>query len=354
MIRIPTSLWARSALASFAIGVAAVLTLAPYLTNAKELVRIRHALVLGENLESYPTWKPPQAPADFMHETRPPPELFRDVVRRLDLDRMPTDWDRVRAIARDLSSSHQPLTGGAIKSDLQSTYRRIVGRGEGYCGDFVRAFTAIAIAAGMEVRPWGFSFDGFGGHGHILVEVWNRQRDTWELVDIYNNYFFTEDSGRPLSAAQFREALARGSPALRLQPLFQGSPPGFVIESKAWDYFRAGLSQWYAVWGNNVYSAESAPLVRVAAPLGRVLEQLAAISLGDYPQVRILAVEENLRYRLAMVRLRQHLHLVMQIVAAAGAAFIVFSLLWLRARRRRAAETAPRAHGHGLQRTRWR
>ena len=45
----------------------------------------------------------------------------------------------------------------------------------------------LAGAAGLTAREWGFSFDGFGGHGHALVEVYDRGLSKWVFLDVYNN-----------------------------------------------------------------------------------------------------------------------------------------------------------------------
>src|SRR5690606_37056993 len=74
-------------------------------------------------------------------------------------------------------------SGGPIQGSLSETLRRITERGDGYCGDYVDAFTALATEAGLFTRSWAFSFDGFGGHGHIFNEIWDRQAGTWRMID---------------------------------------------------------------------------------------------------------------------------------------------------------------------------
>src|SRR3712207_6947241 len=48
---------------------------------------------------------------------------------------------------------------------LEPTYEVIRNTGRGYCGDYADVYTALALAAGLSVRSWAFSFDGFGGRG---------------------------------------------------------------------------------------------------------------------------------------------------------------------------------------------
>lgn len=287
--------------------VLAAALVAPQMRSGTELVRARNALSLGADLTPGADWAPPAVPPDFKRETGAPDPYFVALAERLGLAAMADDWERTLAISGHLLGTARHRTGGAIQSNLETTYQKIVGEGEGYCGDFVRVFTAIANAAGMTVRPWAFSFDGFGGHGHIWVEVWNRRRQAWELADVFQNYQYVLADGVPLSAAQTRAALIRHDPALRLLPLSAAASPGWAKEAKARDYLQRGLAEWYAPWGNNVMSVDAAPAVRWAAHLSRALEGLAAIATGLQPQVRLLAVPENAEQRASLRGVRYRL-----------------------------------------------
>jgi transglutaminase-like putative cysteine protease len=184
----------------------ALASLLPYLSSGTELARARNALTYNVATAESFAWTPAAWPADFLRDEGPPDPYFAAAVRSLNLEALPTDWDRAVAIAAHLLGSQPKLTGGPIQSDLRDTHRRIVERGEGYCADFVRVFQAMAGAAGVPVRAWAFSFDGFGGHGHVWPEIWNRQVGAWQLLDVFDNYRFVDD-GRTLSALQLREAL---------------------------------------------------------------------------------------------------------------------------------------------------
>lgn len=313
--------------------VLAVLLVAPQLRSGTELVRARHALTLGPDLALDEDWQPPMLPVGFKTETVPTMPYFVAVADRLRLETRPDDWARALAISAHLLAAPQ-RRGGAIRNNLATTHRRIIERGDGYCGDFVRVFVAIANAAGMTVRPWAFSFDGFGGHGHIWVEVWNRQARAWQLVDVFQNYAYTLADGVPLSARQLRSALEAHDPALRLAPLWAAAQPAWVIESKAWDYLRRGLAEWYAPWGNNVQSIDVAPPVRAVSGVSRVLETLAAIALGLRPSIRMLATPASAAQREDMRALRARL-LVASGSGLAGAVLLVAALFV--PRRRRAA-----------------
>lgn len=314
---------------------AALALLAPYLSSGTEMVRLRNALLLGPDLAVGQDWAPPARPADFRAETAPASPYFVAVAASLALDGMPDDWARAVAISRHLLGSAARLNGGAVQHDLRHTHEAIVRRGDGYCGDFVRVFTAIAHAGGLTVRPWAFSFDGFGGHGHIWVEVWNRQAQRWHLVSAYLNYYYTDGNGTPLSALELRRALLERSPSLRLHALHPGVRPGWADEARAWQYLHRGLPQWYAPWGNNVFAVDAAWPTRMFAGLSRALEQLGNVVSGVQPRIRIIADEGNRAERAALHSLRQ------RILAAALLAFAGV-LLWATALLRRRP-----AYAHG-------
>lgn len=317
----------RLALAFFLAAMLALLSLTPYLTSGTELVRLRNALALGEALTATFDWQPPQSPGSgYLAETARPAPLFSAVALQLQLGQQTDDWQRAVLISQHLLGSAPGLNGGAIQADLQTTYRRIVERGDGYCGDFVRAFLALAHAGGLPARSWAFAFDGFGGHGHIWVEIWNRQLRRWQLADVYNNLYFTMDDGPPLSALQLREALLAGGPGPRLHQLLPGPRQAFEVEARAWDYIRRGLDQWYLVWGNNVQSYDEAALVRELGGVSRALAQLGGIAQGVQPLVRILPTPTNRGMAQDLMRLRWHLLLVAWFVPLALLA--AASLAW--------------------------
>src|SRR5690606_30495889 len=110
------------------------------------------------------------------HERVPPSEHFTEIVSENGLVIPDDDWQTALNIGRHLLSgvATHGGSGGAVQAGLSETYRRITEKGEGYCGDFVDSFTALATTAGLFTRAWAFSFDGFGGHGHVLNEVWDR------------------------------------------------------------------------------------------------------------------------------------------------------------------------------------
>lgn len=323
---------------------AAFATILPHLGSGTELVRLRHALVLGDDLQPGNDWAPPDFPASYLQERVPPDPYFVDWAEQLGLAGLPDDWSRAVAISRHLLGSAPRLNGGPVQQDLKRTHRAIVERGDGYCGDFVRVFTALAGAAGMTVRPWSFSFDGFGGHGHIWVEIWNRQQQRWQLVDVFQNYMFTDGGSDPLSAWELRRALASASPTLRLHRLHPGVPPGWAVEDKAWDYLRRGLPQWYQPWGNNVFTVDAALPVRAFTGVSRALEQLGAIVAGVQPAIRMIAGPDNAEERAEMHALQKRLWLA-GAMGLAGLGLVIFAP-WVGRRERPLHQ--PQAPGQAL------
>ena len=325
--------WRRGVWICFAIVLLSLLSLAPYLTSSTEAVRMRNALLLIEGNETPLDWAPPKSPDGFMLEGGPPDPIFAEAVNRLGLAGMASDWDRAIAISRHLLAGN-PSVGGAIRADLRTTYVRILTQGDGYCGDFTRVFSALATAAGIPVRSWAFSFDGFGGHGHVWPEIWNRQLNRWQLIDIFDNSYFTLSDGVAISALEFRRAMKEHPRELRLVPLYSGARPGYVIEEKAWDYYRRGLPEWYQYWGNNIFSYERAFMVRSFVDLSRSLAQFGGIVQGVSPGIRILKDPANQVQEAALIRLRQHLLIVGGLCAVAFVALGFCLAGWWLSRRR--------------------
>ncbi|HEY1089674.1 MAG TPA: transglutaminase-like domain-containing protein [Burkholderiaceae bacterium] len=302
--------WCRAAWVCLALFVAGLASLTPeFLQGSTGLVKLRNSLLV-DAVDWRADWRPEQTPADFQRDVpaRVDP-FFAAQVAALRLDQLPSDWERARAIARRLLTGRAELLGGAVQSDLRSTYDAITKEGRGYCADFTRSFTALAVAAGLPVRSWAFSFDGFGGHGHVWVEIWDRAEQRWILLDVFDNYYFTA-GGAALSALDLRAALLRNEPQLRLNLIAPEARPGYEIEAKAWDYFRRGLPQWYLWWGSNVYAYDADPMVRSLAPLGRSAEQLGATVSGVHPHIRILGDAQNTAEVQAIQGLKARLHLL--------------------------------------------
>jgi len=305
--------------------VLAVGLVAPNLFSGTELVRLRNALSLGPELVLGQDWAPPSVPADFKREAVRPAPFFDSVARGLNLEAMPDDWARALAIGSHLLTGAPTLNGGPVQRNLQHTYEAIVQRGDGYCGDFVRVFTAIANAAGLVTRPLAFSFDGFGGHGHIWLEVWSPASGRWQLLDVFNNQFVVAEDGHVLGAFELKRALATSQHRLRLQRI-DPRARSYDIEEKAWEYYSRGLHEWYMPWGNNVQTVDAHWSTRWFEGVSRALEQAVPIVSGIQPRVRILAEADNVAQREALVHVRQRLFAAAW-AGVAGAALLVAAML---------------------------
>src|SRR5688500_17703051 len=134
-----------------------------------EGVRLRNALLLQPSTAADFDWTPAHVPRGFAIERRAPTPLFRQVVDCLDIGAL-SDWDKARALSAHLTERAQDK--GPIQSDLATTYRGIR-EGYGHCADFAKVYLALAHAAGVFVRQWAFTHNGFGGNGHVLTEVWD-------------------------------------------------------------------------------------------------------------------------------------------------------------------------------------
>ena len=289
-----------------------------------EAVRLRNALRLQPSRNEDFSWVPPHFPPGFAVERREPGAEFRAIVASVGADQMRGDWAKALSLSAHLTERAEDK--GPVRDDPLATYRAIR-EGYGYCADFVKVFLVLAHAAGLAARQWAFSFDGFGGHGHTFVEVFDRERGKWLFLDVYNNFHAVDaTSGEALGALEFRDALlGRRAPAL-LRPNGPGRP-GFVIEHKAIDYYRGGIDQWYLVWGNSAYSYYMHPVVRWSGSISRGLAHLAANVVGAQPHIRIYATPENRVSESRMFALRRRLHWA----ALAGLLLIVALVMQLAA-----------------------
>lgn len=269
---------------------------------ATEAVRLRNALLLQPSRPGDFSWIPPAFPEDYVREWRPASPEFCDVVSGLGVDAVTSDWGKALALSGHLTERAE--SKGPVQADLVTTYRRIRD-GYGYCADFVKVFLALAHASGLDVRQWAFSFDGFGGHGHTVVEVFDRQRERWLLLDVFNNFYVVDEAnGEPLGALEYRDALQRGHVRTALRRSGPGRP-GFVHEHKAVEYYRRGLDQWYLVWSNAVFSYYAHPAVKLAGKVSRRLAHLVANVVGVQPRIRVYVTPANgeqVRHMLALRR----------------------------------------------------
>lgn len=302
-------------------------SLLPHLGSSAEFVRMRNALLL-DPAPAVHDWSPARVPPGFAVDSAVPSDHhYAELVRahRLVIDN--DDWATALAIARHLLAGGR-LSSSPIQSDLAQTYLRITRDGEGYCGDYADTFTGIAHAAGLFTRPWAFSFDGFGGRGHIYNEVWDRKAGRWIAIDVFNNMYFEDERGHAMSAADLRHGLRTGQ-EIAVKRIRNDVPPGFKADAKALDYYRRGLPQGYMWWGTNVFEYDQSALVRFSAHFGRAVEQLGGIAAGVHPRIRILHDVENEAERAAMRSLRWRL-LALVVLLPACAVLLTLWLTWNR------------------------
>lgn len=267
------------------------------------IVRLRNALLLEPSREEDFLWTPGTVPADFRREQRPASADFIAVVAALELAGL-SDWDKALCLAGHLAEKARDK--GPLQDNLAATYVGIR-EGYGHCADFVKVFLALAHAAGLDARQWAFSFDGFGGHGHTFVEVFDRRRGKWLFLDPHNNFHVVDAaSGEPLSALEFRASLQGRRGAIRLQPNGPGRA-GYAEEEKALDYFRRGAAEWYLWWGNAPFTYYAHPLVRAAGRVSRALAHLAGNLVGVQPRIRIYPAAESREAARRMFSLRRRL-----------------------------------------------
>ena len=281
---------------------AAIAWLAVLTLPARQAVRVRNAFLLRRGRPEDFTWTPASVPADFRVERRAPPPVIADAVGAENAAVAGGDWSRALVLVGMLVR-HAQHEGG-IQADLESTYRGIVA-GYGYCADYVRVFMAAASGAGLFCRQWAFSFDGFGGHGHTFVEVYDRARSAWAFVDVHNNvYAVLAGSDTPLDALALRRALLEAPASIEFPRAAPGRL-GFPLPHKLLDYYCRGAAQWYLWWGNDVVSRDQAGLTRCVSRLsGRLGHRLVSV-LGRQPALVALVTSDNERDIARMERLRR-------------------------------------------------
>ncbi len=208
-----------------AIALAVALGWLVYLTLPyAQAVRVRNAFLLRRGRPEDFSWTPAAIPGDFRSERMTPPNAIRGAVESAGIEKLAGDWQRALALVQMLVQ-HSQREGG-IRADLATTFKGIVA-GYGYCADYVRVYLAAARSAGLFCRQWAFSFDGFGGHGHTVVEVYDRERDRWAFLDVHNNvYAVLAGTDVPIDALALRRALL-GNPGLDRIPPRRPRPPGF-------------------------------------------------------------------------------------------------------------------------------
>lgn len=270
---------------------ASAVWLATLTLPAARALRVRNAFLLRRGSPEDFAWTPARVPAGFRSERSAPPANIADAVDASALTRIEGDWARALALAGMLV--RHAKADAPIRADLATTYAGIVAGG-GYCADYVRVYLAAAAAAGLFCRQWAFSFDGFGGHGHTVVEIWDRERARWAMLDVHNNVYAVRAGTKlPLDALAVREMLLTAPETLRFRRAAPGRL-GFVHERKLLDYYRRGAHEWYLWFGNDVVTRERSGVARALAPLSGRFAHRVASAFGRLPPLVVVTSPHNL------------------------------------------------------------
>ena len=270
----------------------------------RQAVRMRNALLLSRGRPEDFQWTPATVPSDFRVERKRAPGEIEKAAQDAGAGTSEGDWPKALALVTMLLR-HSTSEGAAIQADLATTYVRIMA-GAGYCADYVRVFLAAAHASGIFCRQWAFSFDGFGGHGHTFVEVYDRQHGKWRFLDIHNNvYAVTPGSDEPLAALELREALLVSPSLVEFRRAGSGRL-GFEDFDKLQAYYRRGAPQWYLWWGNDVITRDSTWLGRALQTVsGRLAHAVASIT--TLPRLVVIVSDDNESKIASMESLRHRL-----------------------------------------------
>ena len=283
-------------------------------------VRLRNALLARRAIASEFSWQPPVMPDYFQQERVAPTSLFIDAAAQIEVRSSADDWIRALHIAGCLARYARDR--GPIRADLAATYAQIQ-EGYGYCADFVKVFLGLSHAAGICARQWAFSFDGFGGHGHTVVEIFDRRRRKWLFLDVYNNIHACEPgTGEPLGALEFRDALLEVGRPFKVVPNGPGRL-GYPIEARLLEYYRRGLQQWYMICGNAVFTYEGHPMVRWTSRWSGSLAQVVATILRVHPPIRVLAVHDNEHAVSALIALGRRFRIALAVFGLLALLFVM-------------------------------
>ena len=282
---------------------------------SSEAVRLRNALLLESVHPLDASWTPDKMPPSFRAERHAVPEPILSDARAVASRTSGGDFEVASALVGHLLT--HATKGGRIDSyDVAKTYQVLMSDGHGYCADIIDAFIALSHAVGIPVRPWAFSFDGLGGQGHIVVEIFDRQRHRWVMLDVFNDVLPRDEAGEPLSAMEFRDRFLADPSRVRFVPIGPWRQE-FSVYQKLVDYYSRGINQWYLWNGNNVVDRYDHWLVRAAGVVAEELAELAAIAVDRSPHIVPVPSAENAINVARLERVR-----VWLLVALAGAAVL--------------------------------
>jgi len=259
-------------------------------TPGEEAVKIRNGLVADIGDPADFRWVPGSAPASYKVNQAEPSASFRAIAEQIAVvgpGQRLQGLDLALALSKHLMGDSK-RAGGPIQAGLDETYRRITGNRQGYCADFTRVFSGLALAAGLPVRTWSISFEGFGA-GHSFSEIYDARVSKWILVDSFHSLYFVDDrTGEPLSVIEVHDRLVLpdGESGIALRKIVDGRMP-FRSDDLAIDYYRRGFMQLALVWGDNIFDYDQSKAIRVASHVSRSVERATAIGVDVYPDLKI-------------------------------------------------------------------
>jgi hypothetical protein len=261
------------------------LVLAPTRADSIDAIRIRNAMVAELGTPAETNWRPGAVPGYYLWESLPPPEYFAAIVDRLlpgKAQAEPVLATAVRLARHLRENAHR---GPPIQANSRETYEKIRAGKGGYCSDYTQSFNALALAAGLAVREWGFAWEDMA-NGHAFNEVWDPALEKWIFIDSFVSFYVVDRTTRePLSALEFRDALLGGAGAADIEVVrILPQRFGFKSDERALAWYRRGVPRMFLVLGNNVYSYDADPIVQAAEALPRSVEMVLAILLGEHPR----------------------------------------------------------------------
>jgi hypothetical protein len=310
---------------------AALLWLASLTLLPGRAIRARNAWLLRRGSTADFMWDPATVPADFRVERGPVPPVIVEAIAAAGLNGIASDWHRALALVGMLV--RHARREGAVRADLATTYRAIL-EGTGYCADYVRVFLAAAASSNLFCRQWAFSFDGFGGHGHTFLEVYDRERSHWSFIDVHNNvYAVRAGTHTPLDALALRIALLERPADIEFRPAAPGRP-GYPHAEKLLDYYRRGAREWYLWWGNDIAERERRGIARLLSHVSGRLAYRLGSGVAYLPALVVLVTPHNEQAVARMERLGRDVRRAVSLVVLLTAMLLLLAAWTVYATRR--------------------
>lgn len=289
----------RSALVLTAMMLLPVILLVSNFHSGTELVRLRNAMVFNVISAQQSQWPGDQFPDSFKQEQAPLPAAIARVIITPDATANPLALMLEQAAVLNLD---QRRRGGAIQADVSTTLAQIQQQ-QGYCADYTEIINVFGHALAIPVREWALAFDGFGGHGHAINEIWDQQAQRWIMLDVFNGFYPVNQQQQPMSVLEFKQQLIADRSQIQLVRL-SAKTFGFKDDAMALDYYYKGRHQFYLWWANNNISYDEHSLIKLAGSVSPHLEQMVAIISGQFPQLMAIAEPDNLHLINNMQRLK--------------------------------------------------